>query len=366
MCWLEARGIPESNGTTMDVLKAVDFFCSGGGMTCGMRQAGVNVLAGIDNDPSCQTTYELNNPGSRFLLADVNELRPKTLVNTLGLKTDDDNLILIGCSPCQYWSKIQTDKTKSRASRNLLLEFGKFVHYFNPGYVLVENVPGILSKKGKSGLTSFVENLEEKGYVVHYGVVNMNDYGVPQSRRRFSLLASRLHDKPFFPKPLIADKPTVKDFIGEKNGFDKIDAGHHDLTDFNHSTAEISERNLRRLKRTRRDGGSWADWAEDPDLGRLRYKGKEFMDNYGRMSWSKPSPTITTRFISISNGRFGHPDENRGLSIREGATLQTFPRTYVFPKESITLSAKIIGNAVPPLFANILAKAIVKAHNNRK
>ena len=180
-------------------LKAVDFFCSGGGMTCGLRQGGINVIAGIDNDVACGATYEKNNPGSEFILADVFDLKEKYLERRLSLKKKDDNLVLIGCSPCQYWSIIRTDKSKSKKSKNLLMEFKRFVDYFQPGYVLVENVPGILTKKDKSGLDDFVADLEKKGYAVHYQIVNMNDYGVPQSRRRFSLLATRLREKPIFP-----------------------------------------------------------------------------------------------------------------------------------------------------------------------
>ena len=128
-------------------LKAVDFFCSGGGMTNGLIQAGINVIAGIDNDPMCKDTYEKNNPGAEFILEDVFELKEILLEEKIGLKKNDDNLILIGCSPCQFWSIIKTDKTKSEKSKNLLIEFQRFVKHFNPGYVLVENVPGILLRK---------------------------------------------------------------------------------------------------------------------------------------------------------------------------------------------------------------------------
>lgn len=341
-------------------IKAVDFFCSGGGMTCGLVQGGIDVIAGIDNDPACEETYITNNPNSEFILADVFDLKEADLARRLFLKKNDDDLVLIGCSPCQYWSIIQTDKTKSQKSKNLLMEFKRFVDYLLPGYVLVENVPGILAKKEKSGLDVFVADLEKKGYVVHYDVVNMNDYGVPQSRRRFSLLATRLHAEPIFPVKDTGARPTVRAAIGK--GFEKIPAGHRDDTPFHHSAANLSKHNLERLKKTRKNGGSWLDWANDKKLKRKKYHGREFVDNYGRLSWDKPAPTITTKFISVSNGRFAHPEEHRGLSIREGATLQTFPKDYVFPGSSLGIAAKIIGNAVPPLFARRLAETIIKAH----
>ncbi len=345
-------------------IKAVDFFCSGGGMTCGLSQAGIKVIAGIDNDPRCKDTYEKNNHDAKFILADVFDLEEKALQKTLKLKKNDDNLVLIGCSPCQFWSIIRTDKTKSSKSKNLLIEFERFVKFFKPGYVLVENVPGILTKKKQSGLNSFIDNLNEMGYQVHYEIVNMNDYGVPQSRRRFSLLATRLHKNYIFPEKE-KTKMTVSDIIGTKNGFKKIPAGHRDLTAFNHSTSKLSEKNLLRIKKTPHSGGSWLDWSEDKNLKRKSYSGTGFVDNYGRMNWKKPAPTITTKFTSISNGRFAHPDEDRGISVREGAVLQTFPNYYIFYCKTIADATRIIGNAVPPTFAKKLGETIVTAHNNK-
>lgn len=332
-------------------------------MTCGLVQGGIDVVAGIDNDPACEETYVKNNPNSKFILADVFDLKEADLARQLSLKKKDDNLVLIGCSPCQYWSIIQTDKTKSQKSKNLLMEFKRFVDYLQPGYVLVENVPGILSKKEKSGLDVFVADLERNGYTVHYNIVNMSDYGVPQSRRRFSLLATRLHNHPIFPVKNTGACPTVRSAIGK--GFKKIPAGYRDNTPFHHSTANLTGRNIERLKKTPKNGGSWLDWAGDEQLKRLKYRGNGFVDNYGRMTWEKAAPTITTKFISISNGRFAHPEENRGISIREGATLQTFPKSYIFPNERLAISARIIGNAVPPAFARRLAETIIKAHTSR-
>lgn len=346
-------------------IKAVDFFCSGGGMTYGLNQAGIDVIAGIDNDPMCKETYEKNNPNSEFIIADVFDLKEADLANRLDLKKGDDNLVFIGCSPCQYWSIIQTDKTKSQKSKNLLIEFKRFVDYFNPGYVLVENVPGILRKKDQSGLNNFVSDLKGKGYKVHFEIVDMSDFGVPQARKRFSLVASRVIDHEIFPERSKNKKLTVADSIGEKNGFQKVKAGFKDNTEFNHSVAGLTEKNLLRIKKTKKNGGSWLDWACDKDLKRKKYRGNGFVDNYGRMCWDKPSPTITTKFLSISNGRFAHPEENRAISIREGATLQTFPKTYIFYTKGMIDAAKIIGNAVPPEFAKLLGKTIVENHESK-
>jgi DNA (cytosine-5)-methyltransferase 1 len=344
-------------------IKAIDFFCSGGGMTHGLRQSGIDVVAGIDFDPDCKETYEKNNPGSQFILSDIFELRERELKKRLFLNKNDDNLVLIGCSPCQYWSIIQTSKKKSEQSKDLLKEFHRFVKYFNPGYVVVENVPGIASRKEESGLTKFAKDLEERGYKVKYKVVNLNEYGVPQTRKRFSLVASRTNNEYVFPEPKKGKKPTVKDVLGEDNGFEKISAGHKDYTKRNHSTSKLSAKNLERLKGTRKNGGNAMWWRKDEKLGREKYKGNGFKDNYSRMFWDKPAPTITTKFFSISNGRFAHPEEHRAISIREGATLQTFPKRYYFYSTSILGVARMIGNAVPPEYAKRIGKAILKSAN---
>jgi DNA (cytosine-5)-methyltransferase 1 len=348
-------------------LKAIDFFCSGGGMSFGLQQAGIAVLAGIDIDPDCQATYEANIRGARYILADIAKLKEAKLAKEIEIEKNDDNLIMVGCSPCQYWTIIRTNKNRSQKSKNLLHEFHRFVKFYNPGYVVVENVPGILNKRKESGLDRFVLELEEQGYVVHFQVVNLNEYGVPESRRRFSLIANRVTQETIFPKPG-KTRPTVEDFIGVKNGFPRIPAGHRDSTRFMHSSAGLSQTNLKRLLLTPKNGGSRKAWSDTTlQLDAYKKKGRRisFSDTYGRMSWDKPAPTITTRFYSISNGRFAHPDEDRPISIREGATLQTFPKSYEFIGSSMTSIARMIGNAVPPLYAKKIGLAIWRCHVSR-
>src|SRR5690554_2113805 len=194
-------------------LKAVDFFCGGGGMSFGLQKSGIEILAGIDNEESCKATYEANIGKDKFIQADVFELTEKELQKKLGLRKRDKSLILIGCSPCQFWSIINTDKTKSQKSKNLLIEFRRFVEYFKPGYVIVENVPGVLRKKKESGLEDFINWLEENKYKVHFDVHNVNDFGVPQNRIRFTLVANRVTKKKIFPEPIKGERPKVKDFI---------------------------------------------------------------------------------------------------------------------------------------------------------
>lgn len=348
-------------------LKAVDFFCSGGGMSFGIQEAGIEILAGIDFDKNCKETYEANIKGAEFIHADVFDLKEEDIKNRLDLKQNDDNLVLIGCSPCQFWSIINTDKTKSAESKNLLVEFSRFVKYFRPGYVVVENVPGVLRRKDESGLNEFIEWLKNNGYEnPHFKVHNVNDFGVPQNRKRFTLIATRVSQEEIKPLELEGKKLTVKDVLGVENGFKKIEPGHKDKTEFLHTVPSISDVNKRRLKKVKKDGGNRLGFANDPELQLKCFEGKDnsFKDTFGRLWWNRPSPTITTKFFSISNGRFVHPEEDRALSIREGATLQSFPIKYKFFGTSTSNIARMIGNAVPPKYATAIGKAIINNHKN--
>lgn len=343
---------------------AVDFFCSGGGMSYGMQQAGINILAGIDYDETCRETYEANIEGAEFIHANVFELQEAELQQRLNLQRNDDNLILIGCSPCQFWSIIPTKKEKSEVSKDLLKEFRRFVEYFNPGYVVVENVPGVKRRKEESGLQDFITWLENNNYVVHAAIHEVSNYGVPQHRKRFTLIANRINNNEIEPLKYLGDKLKVQDVIGEKNGFPKIPQGYKDETDFMHTVAGLKQINLDRLAITPHNGGTRLAYVFDKELAVPCHYGKTdgFKDIYGRMWWDRPSPTITTKFFSISNGRFAHPDEDRGISLREGAVLQSFPKTYKFKGTSIANIARMIGNAVPPKYATALGKAIIQNH----
>jgi len=350
-------------------MKAIDFFCGAGGMTCGMRQAGIEVLAGIDIDPCCKRTYEINNHPSKFIERDIVTLTPEQLIELTGIRQNDDSLIFIGCSPCQYWTKIRTTKDKSRKTMNLLGGFRNFVHWFKPGYLVVENVPELYKKRNNNVLGEFLEFLKEESYtVLHSRVINAVYYGVPQNRERYLLVASRIDSAIEIPKLEDIKCLTVRNFIGSNKGFYPIPAGYRDDSDFQHTSAGLSEKNLRRIMLTKSDGGTRYCWKDDPTLQIPTYEGRDgyFRNVYGRMFWDRPAPTITTRFHSLSNGRFGHPEEHRALSLREGATLQTFPKQYKFFGPSIESIARQIGNAVPPELARRLGCAIMQSCQNAK
>jgi DNA (cytosine-5)-methyltransferase 1 len=341
-------------------LKAVDFFCGAGGMSYGLARAGIKVLAGIDCDSSCRETYERNNKPAKFLAKNIKNLSPQWLKKNLKISRNDDRLIFVACSPCQFWSKVNTEKKNNKNSAYLLPEFERFVDWFRPAFVIIENVPG-LSKKRASLLPGFRRFLREKKYSFEQGIINANLHGVPQNRKRYVLVATRLTKKVDFPKEL-RTRPVVRDFIGPQNGFPVIAPGHKDRTQFLHSAAALSTKNLQRIKKTPINGGTRKSWKNSPKLQIPAYRKKDeiFRDVYGRMCWHRPAPTITTRFNSLSNGRFGHPQENRAISLREGATLQTFPKRYIFIAPSEANIARQIGNAVPPALAKRLGRHVVR------
>lgn len=349
--------------TLKSQLRAVDFFCGAGGMSCGFSQAGVKILAGIDIEKQFEKTYLTNHKGAKFINRDITKYQPEELQQFIKLKKFDDNLIFIGCSPCQYWSKISTTKLRSSLTSNLIADFQRFIKFFMPGHIVVENVPGLIKAKNNHVLLAFLDFLGLNGYKYDYKIVRTDQYGVPQRRSRFVLIASRVKNEVKFPEPEFNPNLTVRNYIGEQNGFSKIPAGHKDESEFLHSSASLSDLNLRRLKKTKANGGTREGWSDDSELQIEAYKGegkdKIFRSIYGRMFWDKPASTITTRFIATSCGRFAHPEEDRGLSLREGATLQTFPRTYKFVGGLVTV-AKQIGNAVPPEMARRIALSIIQ------
>ena len=335
-------------------------------MSLGLRDAGIEVLAGVDNAADCRKTYETNIKGAKFIKHDISTLSAVSLARRLHLRLNDPTLVFAGCSPCQFWSKIRTDKTKSLRTAFLLKQFQKFIRHFRPGFVIVENVPGLHSQKEGTVLPEFTQFLSGLGYSWDDGLINANHYGVPQNRIRYLLIATCLAHKVSLPPAKPDASLTVNAFIGVANGFRKIAAGHRDHTDLQHSSCGLSPKNLRRIQMTPKSGGDRSAWKNDEDLQINAYRGKDniFRDVYARMYWDRPAPTITTRFNSFSNGRFGHPDEDRAITLREGATLQTFPKDYMFCGSNLSKLARQIGNAVPPELARRIGQHLITIASN--
>ncbi len=354
----QAQALPVEDATqTRPVGSVVDLFCGAGGLTHGFRLEGYGVKAGIDIDEDCRFAYEHNNDAP-FLAKDVSRLTAEDLAP---LFTPDEPRILVGCAPCQPFSSY--NQKNDDPKWKLVEKFGELIVSVLPDVVSMENVPRLLNFKNGEVISQFVETLEVNGYSVDHRVVFAPDYGVPQRRSRLVLLASRRG--PISLEPPIRtpeNYPTVEDAIG---GLDPLVAGGIDPADRLHRASRLSPKNLERI-RASKPGGSWRDWDEELRAKCHRVEtGDGYSSVYGRMTAHDPAPTITTQFFGFGNGRFGHPDQDRGLSLREGAILQSFPADYAFvpPGDPIQFKkfGRMIGNAVPVLLGRAIARTI-KAH----
>ena len=342
-------------------INAVDLFCGVGGLTCGVQQAGINVIAGYDIDPRSQFAYEFNN-NAKFILKDIKKIDSKEITNLF--PDDTDIKVLMGCAPCQPFSTYShkyKNNENTLQKMDLLDYFGKQIEYVQPDIVSMENVPQMVKEKV---FDKFIQILNDNNYFIDYKVVFAPDYGVPQKRKRLLLLASKLGKIKLIPAQFNKDNyPTLRDTIGN---LPKLKAGDTDLSDPLHRSRNLSELNMKRIKQSK-PGGTWRDWDEELLLEAYKKKsGASFRSVYGRLEWDKPANTITTQFPGIGNGRFGHPDQDRALSLREGAMLQTFPRDYLFTKPELRGNYPIaqvalqIGNAVPPKLGEVIGNSILK------
>jgi DNA (cytosine-5)-methyltransferase 1 len=334
----------------------IDMFCGVGGLTHGLKREGFNVIAGYDLDLSCKFAYEANNNGAKFFDKDIEKVSGEE-INELYPK--NDLKILVGCAPCQPFSTYSRKRDK-KDDWKLLYSFGRLVQESKPDIISIENVPELANEERFSVFKDFLNLLEGEGYFVSWKIVKCQDYGIPQNRSRLVLLASKLGDIVLIPETHTPEKyKTVKATISK---LPHIKAGERHSKDRLHISSRLSEKNLERIKASKQ-GGSWKDWDDTlVSSCHKTQKGKTYVSVYGRMEWNKPAPTITTQFFGFGNGRFGHPEQNRAISIREGAMLQTFPKGYKFvaPKEEVNIKklGRHIGNAVPVKLGQIVAKSI--------
>lgn len=341
---------------------AVDLFCGIGGLTYGLKLAGIDVAAGIDVDESCKFAYEINN-NAKFICKDINAVTSEQVRN---FYPENSVKVLVGCAPCQPFSRYSIKYRKNGQvdeKWKLLYSFNKLIRECNPDIISMENVPSLQYEKV---FTDFVKSLKKSNYYVSYKIVFCPDYGVPQNRSRLVLLASRFAKieliDPIFNKN---DYPTVRKAIGN---LPHIRAGQTCNTDPLHKASSLSALNIKRIKQSI-PGGSWKDWSSELKLScHKKSTGKTYGSVYGRMEWDKPSPTITTQFYGYGNGRFGHPSQNRAISIREGAILQSFPQNYIFADNLHSATKRElgvhIGNAVPVELGRAIGMSILKHLDN--
>ncbi|MDR2546345.1 MAG: DNA cytosine methyltransferase [Lachnospiraceae bacterium] len=333
---------------------AVDLFCGIGGLTYGLRKAGIDVVAGVDLDNSCKYAFETNNH-SKFIQKSVDDV---TGVEIKELLKPYDVKILVGCAPCQPFSNHRKDKKdrKSHKDWSLLYQFSRIIKESNPDVVSMENVPALKKEKV---FYDFVKGLEELGYTVSHSVVNTSDFGMAQSRRRLILLAAK-NKKIELMKDADTIQKTVKEIIGD---LPEVAAGEVFAGDRLHQSSKLNDINLKRI-RASKPNGSWRDWPKKLVVPcHKKASGKSYSSVYGRMGWDGVSPTITTQFTGYGTGRFGHPEQDRALTLREGALLQSFPPKYAFISKNEPLVmkniARHIGNAVPPLLGEAIGKSIL-------
>jgi len=337
---------------------AVDLFCGIGGLTHGLTLAGIPVVAGFDIDESCRFSYEENND-AEFICKDIAQ------VNRFDLEKyypENNVRILVGCAPCQPFSRYSGRYRKNGHTDEkwaLLYSFESLIKDCEPEIVSMENVPGLMQEQV---FNDFRNSLLSLGYSIDVNVVDCASYGVPQSRKRLVLLASRLGSISLIP-PTYDKKSylTVRDFIGN---LPPIQDGETYVTDPLHTASKLSPINKERIRQSKQ-GGTWRDWDENLKLiCHKKESGLSYASVYGRMEWDKPSPTITTQFFGYGNGRFGHPEQDRAISLREGAILQSFPPDYIFYDPCNTTSrreiAAHIGNAVPVMLGQAIGISIKK------
>ncbi|MXW57431.1 MAG: DNA cytosine methyltransferase [Acidimicrobiia bacterium] len=332
-----------------------DFFAGCGGTARGFADVGIVPALAVEWDPDAAESYRRNFPATSVLERDIRSVSVKEIRSALPPKGGTIRLFA-GCAPCQPFAGHRNGQSVKAPESSLLFEFLRFVGEFLPELVFIENVPGM--QRSSDVLAEFVKEIQPFGYDCSGSIICSADYGVPQARKRFVLVASRL-GKIELPRPIRGDGAplrhlTVRDAIHD---LPPVEAGceHPELPD--HRTMRLSLRNLQRIRATP-EGGDRRDWPERlwPDCH--RGQGINHTDAYGRLSWDRPAPTLTTRCISYSNGRYGHPEQDRALTVREAARLQTFPDHFEFAG-GLTSQAKQIGNAVPVELARNVGRSLV-------
>lgn len=333
----------------------VDLFCGIGGLSYGLQQAGLQVVAGVDANKTCKYAFETNN-GGKFLGDPLEDVSPAAIC---GLFPKGSRRILVGCAPCTPFSAYASGSKNKSDKWSLVQLFLARILEIKPEIVSMENVTRLRSFKKGSVFRQFVSGLQDAGYEVAADSLNAVDYGVPQHRRRLVVLASRL-GRIGLPARIQPEPRTVRAAIGH---LPQLRAGETDPSDRVHRSSILSPLNLQRI-RAAKPGGSWEDW-EDRELiaeCHKRETGATFRNVYGRMEWDSPSPTLTTGCFSFGRGRFGHPEQDRAISLREAALLQSFPAQYRFLAPDATVSfshlGRHIGNAVPIALAQAIGQTI--------
>jgi DNA (cytosine-5)-methyltransferase 1 len=349
---------------THPYVQALDLFCGAGGLSYGLKQAGISVTAGLDFDHHCQYPFTENIGGS-FLGCDLTTASSDDLRKHF---TNPRYKLIAGCAPCQPFSTLRNGSDRKQSAKwPLLREFSRVVADIQPDIVTMENVP-VLQRQ--EIFEEFVSNLKRLGYLVNHRIVDASRYGVPQRRKRLVLLASLLGPiRIISADELGLQGKTVRQAISH---LPPIAAGETSLSDPLHRARSLTPLNMIRMKHSK-PGGTWQDWPEQLRLEcHKKEGGSSFKSVYGRMEWDKPSGTMTTQSYNFGTGRYGHPEQHRSISLREMAILQSFPDDYKFAppgsEPEFTSIGRLIGNAVPVKLGFVIGKSIlhhISEHEDR-
>jgi DNA (cytosine-5)-methyltransferase 1 len=341
------------------VIKAFDFFCGAGGLTRGLLDAGIEVLAGIDVDAGLKETYDANNAGSTFVCDDITTVDIRALRRRFHV-TNRDTVLYAACTPCQPFSTLNQMKGQDDR-KSLLLTFGKLVRRAPPDLILVENVPGLSNFYGREIYLQFLDILAQCGFDrPAAALLDAAKHGVPQVRKRFILLAAR-DATVSLPDPNTGASATVRQQLSK---YPAIADGVPSAAFANHMARRLQPHHKKIVQAVPKNGGNRSDVQDTSILLKCHQDNPTVhKDVFGRMSWDAPAPTLTCRCTDVYCGRFTHPEQDRGISLREAAALQTFGDDYVFHGTYMHIQ-KQIGNAVPVKLASRLGRKFVELVND--
>lgn len=345
----------------MNKYTCIDSFCGAGGLGLGLQQAGFDILLSFDIDELCIKTIKENKKyfDHPAVVSDVSDMLNGKALKLCGLKRGD-LFLLAGGPPCQGFS-IQRRGTDTDPRNQLVFKYAQLVDELFPKYFLMENVTGIAGKRGKTILEQLLDELKAVGYEVHIKLLDAQEYGVPQRRKRYIIVGERndmgVHYK--YPEGK-SERRTVRDTIGElpEPPMDGSDYPGIPL----HRRDKLSDINLKRIRALKQgQGHEYLPRELLANCHKVDSSVIGYRNVYGRMAWDDVAPTITARFDSFTRGKFGHPVQDRSISLREGALLQTFPMDFNFTGNKVEV-ARQIGNAVPPVLAKRIGTSIIECY----
>ena len=343
----------------------VDSFCGAGGLGLGLQEAGFDIRLSFDIDELCIKTINSNKKhfDHPAIAADISDMLNGKALELCNMKRGE-LFLLAGGPPCQGFS-IQRRGADVDPRNQLVFKYAQLVDELYPKYFVMENVTGIAGKRGKTILEQLIDELKSIGYTVHISLLNAQDYGVPQRRKRYIIVGERkdMGEHYVYPKET-GEKHTVRETIGDlpEPPMDGSDYPGIPL----HRRDRLSKINLKRIRAIK--PGQGREYLPEEllaDCHKIDSSVIGYRNVYGRMEWDDVAPTITARFDSFTRGKFGHPEQDRSISLREGALLQTFPSDFTFIGNKVDV-ARQIGNAVPPVLAKQIGLSIIDCYKRRE